>query len=341
MLSVIIPVYNGKKYLQGIVEAFSVQELPELELVFVDDGSTDGSFEAMQQLRHPTYIRINAVRQRNKGVSAARNHGIRAAQGEWIAFMDADDRVTSDFGAVLSRQMQRQDTDVFVYHHRAIDRWEDPSLVDERPAEFVGIPAEQLAQELMRTPTRFGVYDLMIRRQFLMDNDLLFAEGYPYYEDYEFLYRLYLTRGRFRYSDHALYDYRANHVSAMSAFSDERVRCLELYERLKPQIAAIFPALVNEFERWAQSRIYWSVLWQACVVKPTFDAFHAFAAQTGAGEYMARLKDFPEKRVSWSARLYGISPRGYRLLARLAAGRRQKRRLRDMTPAVENRGAAL
>lgn len=335
MLSVIIPLYNGKQYVAGIVEAFSIQELPEVELVFVDDGSTDGGYDAIQQLQPPSYIKVTAVRQPNRGVSAARNHGIAAAHGDWIAFMDADDRVAPDFGVVAKGLMQRDDADVFLYRHRAVENWNEASHVDTAPAEFAAADARDLLRSLMRTPTRFGVYDLLIRRDFLLSRGLRFAEGYPYYEDYEFLYRLFLAGGRVFRSEHALYDYHANHVSAMSAFSDERVRCLELYDGLPMP-----PALSGEFARWGKPRIYWSVLWQASVVKSDYAAFREFAGRTGAGAYMALLADFPERRVAWSARLYGISPRAYRMLARLAAGRRQKKRLHESDQNQENRGGA-
>lgn len=335
MLSVIIPLYNGRRYVEGIVEAFSIQELSEVELVFVDDGSTDGGYDAILQTQPPSYIKVTAVQQPNRGVSAARNHGIAAAHGEWIAFMDADDRVAPDFGIAVKGLMQRDDADVFLYRHRAVENWSEAARVDAAPAEFCAATAEELLRSLMRTPTRFGVYDVLIRRDFLLAHGLRFAEGYPYYEDYEFLYRLFLAGGRIFRSEHALYDYHANHVSAMSAFSDERVRCLELYDGLQMP-----PSLSGEFARWAKTRIYWSALWQASVVKPDYAAFREFADRTGARAYMAALTDFPERRVAWSARLYGISPRGYRMLARLAAGRRQKKRLHETKQNQKDWGGA-
>lgn len=336
MLSVIIPLYNGKRYLNGIIEAFSAQELPTVELVFVDDGSTDGSLEALQKLRCPAFLRMKVVHQPNAGVSAARNSGIEAATGEWIAFMDADDRVAPDFGLVLRRQIEQNDADVYLFRHRWVENWEAAARVDEAPAEFHGIAAPELVRQLMMTPTRFGVYDLMVRRSLLLERGVRFSKGYPYYEDYDFLYRLFTAGGRIRITEHALYDYHANHASTMSEFSDERVRCLELYRNLETVIEQKLPAVAPAFRSWAEARIYWSVLWQACVVKPDFASFRAFANRTGSERYMGALTDFPERRVAWTAALYCRCPRGYYALVRAFAGRRQKKRLHE-----RREGAAL
>ena len=334
MLSIIIPLYNGKRYLNGIIEAFSAQELPMVELVFVDDGSTDGSFEALQQLSYPAFLRVKVIHQSNAGVSAARNRGIEEAEGEWIAFMDADDRLSPDFGLVLRRQMEQNAADVFLFRHRAVQNWEQAISVDDAPVEFERTNGAKLVRQLMITPTRFGVYDLLIRRSLLLEQGIRFSEGYPYYEDYDFLYRVFSSEARFRATEHALYDYHANHTSAMSAFSDERVRCLELYRKLTPRIEQNVPAVAPAFRVWAEARIYWSVLWQASVVKADYADFRAFARDTGADRYMSALTDFPERRVAWTAALFGVCPRAYYLLARAAAGQRQKKRLQERRDAV-------
>jgi len=250
--------------------------------------------------------------------------------------MDADDRFAPDFGVVAKQLMQRNDADVYLYRHRAVENWAGAARIDAAPAEFRPAGAEELLRSLMITPTRFGVYDALIRREFLLEKGLRFAEGYPYYEDYEFLYRLFLASRRVQQSEHALYDYHANHASVMAAFSDERVRCLSLYDALQPLMPQ---ALRAEFARWGRARILWSVLWQASVVKPDYAAFRAFAAKIGADASMAALTAFPERRVAWSARLFGISPRAYRCLARLAAGRRQKKRLHAADEDEKDRGA--
>ncbi|MDX2031120.1 MAG: glycosyltransferase family A protein [Blastocatellia bacterium] len=88
MISVILPVYNQSRYLVQAVESVWAQRFDDLELLIVDDGSTDQTPAVIQQLAQRGPLR--AIRQENAGPAAARNRGIRESRGEWIAFLDAD-----------------------------------------------------------------------------------------------------------------------------------------------------------------------------------------------------------------------------------------------------------
>ena len=88
-ISVIIPLYNGEKYIQHAIESIISQTLRPLELIIVNDGSTDNSLAIIETITTPFPIKL--VNQTNAGQSAARNHGARLAEGEILAFLDQDD----------------------------------------------------------------------------------------------------------------------------------------------------------------------------------------------------------------------------------------------------------
>lgn len=86
-ISVIIPCYNAERYIVSAISSVLAQNWPNLEIVVVDDGSSDRSAE----LICASFPEVRLVQQRNQGIAVARNHGIACAQGDWIAFLDADD----------------------------------------------------------------------------------------------------------------------------------------------------------------------------------------------------------------------------------------------------------
>lgn len=90
-ISVIIPVYNGERYLAEAIRSVLEQTLPPDEIIVVDDGSTDGSARVVAQMAGQSRLPIRYVHQVNQGPSAARNRGVRSTDADLIAFLDADD----------------------------------------------------------------------------------------------------------------------------------------------------------------------------------------------------------------------------------------------------------
>lgn len=92
LISVIVPAYNAEEYLEQCIESLLNQSYKNLEIIVIDDGSTDNTAQIVKQ-----YPIVQYLHQHNKGLSATRNRGIELANGEYIHFMDADDLLTLDF----------------------------------------------------------------------------------------------------------------------------------------------------------------------------------------------------------------------------------------------------
>ena len=89
-VSVIIPIYNGEKYLEECIQSVLHQNLSDIEVICVDDGSTDGSLRLLQEYQKRD-DRIKVFHQENQGVTVARGVGLKLADGEYVGFMDCDD----------------------------------------------------------------------------------------------------------------------------------------------------------------------------------------------------------------------------------------------------------
>lgn len=92
-VTIVIPVYNVEAYIYQAIESVLAQTYPYFEVILVNDGSKDHSVEVCQKFDDP---RIKILHQENQGPAAARNHGIRHAKGEYVAFLDGDDLWTPD-----------------------------------------------------------------------------------------------------------------------------------------------------------------------------------------------------------------------------------------------------
>lgn len=94
-VSIIVPVYNVENYLRKCLDSLINQTLKNIEIICINDGSTDNSLSILEEYASKDE-RIIVINQENAGVSSARNRGLEIATGEYIAFVDADDSVTPD-----------------------------------------------------------------------------------------------------------------------------------------------------------------------------------------------------------------------------------------------------
>ena len=97
-LSIIIPAYNAEKYINECIDSIlknSKESLSQTEIIIINDGSTDNTLEKLEKYKENNFIHVYTTK--NQGVSAARNYGIKIAKGDWITFIDADDKVTEGF----------------------------------------------------------------------------------------------------------------------------------------------------------------------------------------------------------------------------------------------------
>ena len=111
LISVIVPVYNVADYLEYSLNSIQQQSYQQLEIILVDDGSTDDSSSICKKYLNQD-LRFKYIYQENAGLSAARNTGITAASGEYITFVDSDDWLDTSAIEILYRNLKKYDADI-------------------------------------------------------------------------------------------------------------------------------------------------------------------------------------------------------------------------------------
>lgn len=144
LISVIVPVYNVRKYIRQCLESIQSQTYDALEILLVDDGSTDGSGKICDELAKEDE-RIVVIHQENKGLSGARNSALDIARGELITFVDSDDWVEQQTVEKLLAAMMQEDADLAICG--AVFCGEDGHVLFERKSDKLIIAS---GEELMR-----------------------------------------------------------------------------------------------------------------------------------------------------------------------------------------------
>ena len=114
MVSILVPVYNTAKYLQKCVDSLTGQTYSDLQIVLIDDGSTDDSWEIMKSLAK-TDKRIEVYSQSNRGVAATRNQLLEKSRGDFVLFVDSDDWIDLNTIEILLKKQQEDDYDIVVF----------------------------------------------------------------------------------------------------------------------------------------------------------------------------------------------------------------------------------
>ena len=116
MLSVIVPIFNGAEFVEDCCRQLANQTLKDMEIILVNDGSTDGTAAICNRMAE-IYSNCIVYHQKNQGVSVARNNGIQLAKGDYLGFVDVDDQYDPDMFELLYKQAVQNDLDVISMDH--------------------------------------------------------------------------------------------------------------------------------------------------------------------------------------------------------------------------------
>ena len=190
-ISIIVPAYNAQGTIIPCLESLLKSDLKEIEVIVVDDGSSDETFRNVQALQKYT-PRIRLYWQENCGVSAARNLGIQMARGEYIGFCDSDDWVDNEMYSTMLRQAEDKKVDLVVCDHckdsgdkRAYESYDFPSgLIKGR--EYCYWLKYALTNDHLEYPMTCSVWACLFRKSVITENRILFPAGVTNGEDFIF-----------------------------------------------------------------------------------------------------------------------------------------------------------
>ncbi|UNY48796.1 glycosyltransferase [Bacillus phage FADO] len=212
LVSVVIPVYNAEKYLSTCIESVLNQTLRELEVIIVDDGSKDSSKKIIQKYASKDN-RIVPIFQENQGVSIARNNALDKAKGDFIVFVDADDRVHEDAYKSMLNAITQYGVDIVF--SEVTWEYEDKSKnfikkfsIDANQPIFRDKIKQVILVDFLYNGSYGGVWNKMFKKSFIEDNNLRFPPNKSLGEDWIFCLEAFTHCNSTYYIDTPYYYYR-------------------------------------------------------------------------------------------------------------------------------------
>lgn len=225
LVSVVVPVYNVEKYLAQCLDSLKKQTLREIEIICVNDGSTDRSLEILQQ-QTAADPRFAIISQENGGYGKAVNAGLRQAKGEYISIVESDDWVEPDFLQTLYEEASRHKADIAradYYLYTSADGNNHPA--GNIPPHLDGKTVPPLREQDCFF-TDFAIWSALYRREFLTDNGLWVHETPgASFQDVSFHFRTWALAKKARLISRPLLHYRTDNAGS-SVKNPSKVFCI-------------------------------------------------------------------------------------------------------------------
>ncbi|MBO5240263.1 MAG: glycosyltransferase family 2 protein [Clostridia bacterium] len=248
LVSVIIPVYNGEKFVARCIDSILAQTYKNNEIIIVDDGSVDNTLSILQEYEK-LYSFVRVVHTENKGVSHARNIGLDIAKGEYISFVDADDELCTDALERLYQLLNDYGADISCGFGVDISAAGERTDHKDTNQLLLWEGDEILRQIFDEHFVSYGAIPKLYKRELL--KDIRFEEGRKINEDVFFVFQCFMKCHRVIYQDYTVY---LCHITPNSAsrsifsekyfdilyFADKKIKIInELYPQFRDQIPAI------------------------------------------------------------------------------------------------------
>ena len=251
-VSIILPVYNVGKYLRQSLDSLINQTLENIEIICIDDGSTDESYDILEEYKSKD-TRVKVIHKSNKGTGAARNDGLKLAKGECIGFVDPDDWVKPNMYERLYKEIKEKNLDIIMcmpdgYDERNKKNAPFPYFIDEN---FKNIIDDRIFNWQDLSPFKYPmcVWNKLYTKKLFDENNIEFAEGLDF-EDHKVIFGTLLTAKRMFFIREKLYVYRFNREGSVLSDNNRRlidhIEIFNIVENLMKQTNT-FDALKMDF----------------------------------------------------------------------------------------------
>lgn len=306
-ISVIIPMYNSENYIEETLLSVINQSYRNFEIIVIDDGSKDASGVKAQRIfeRHTDVI-SKIITQENKGLSGARNEGIKNAEGRYLCFIDSDDILDKLHLQSLYELAEKNELNVVHCNYELTsDNNRQGTVVNKQ--EGLILSREEVIKYAVRRKPAIIVCGMLIKRKFLIDKELMFNETLRFGEDSDYIWKTIFHCGQIGYSQMATYKY-LNHPNSIMKTITTQLGDIYLKEFGK--------TIKNIIERNTQDQYIASVVYYREIIGffhvfslcSNKDEFIRMSNQINRKEMFSILKGFPDIRIRILSCILSVNP---------------------------------
>lgn len=223
LISVIIPVYQVEHYIANCLKSVLNQTFRDFEVVLVDDGTRDGSAKIAQAILTDSDIEHRIITQDNRGLSAARNIGIKNSNGRWIVCVDSDDVLYKDFLKILYEPCLRYDSPVSIGGFQYVD---DKTLfkAPDRICSAAAIEKDEMVRGFLTRNITIIAPAMLVSKDFIIGNNLFYDESIVFSEDQQFIWRVLFAADRCICNRTPIYNYFLRPYSIMASSGAQKMK---------------------------------------------------------------------------------------------------------------------
>ncbi len=215
-VSIIIPVYNVEKYLVKCLESAFSQTLKEIEIIAVNDGSTDNSLKILESYKDS---RLKIITQENQGLSGARNTGIKIAKGEYLLFLDSDDYIDENMALDMYSRAKKDSASIVLCRYQQVDQ--SGKIIHKNEIKDIYTKDEHFRRVLSAQSYSMAC-DKLFKKSLFIDNNIYFPLGL-YHEDVYTIYKLFYYSNNICVEEKYFYHWLKREGSISKSITDKHI----------------------------------------------------------------------------------------------------------------------
>ena len=214
-LTLIISVYNGEKYILNLLNDIKYQTNDNSETIIINDGSTDNTLQIIEKFIEENKMNVKLINQKNRGVSFSRNVGIENATGEYIGFLDCDDRISHHYVSHVLSVIEKRKVDLCIFSYNKIQKEKNIFELSKKSNDLT--KEELLSQIFEFDSIGCALWNKVLKKSIIEENKIRFNSQIAIGEDMLFLLKYILCSEIFYFLNEPLYSYYLHSENTMNS----------------------------------------------------------------------------------------------------------------------------